>query len=58
MELLRLLIKKRGQPVKAQVEMVRQAMTYIDHIDNNEKKMEYVRCLREVCEKKIYLEVR
>lgn len=56
-DLLRLLIKKRGQPVKAQVEMVRKAMTFIDKIPDKEDKMKYVKCLRDVTEKKIYLEV-
>ena len=56
-DVLRLLIKKRGQPVKAQVEMVRKAMTFIDKISDKDLKMKYVKCLREVCEKKIYLEV-
>lgn len=56
-ELLKILIKKRGQPVKAQVEMVRKAMTYLDGITDKDKKLEYVRAIREVSEKKIYLEV-
>lgn len=51
------LIKKRGQPVKAQVEMIRKAMTFIDQIPKKEDKMTYVRGLREATEKKIYLEV-
>ncbi len=37
--------------------MVKKAMTFIDKIDNQDDKMKYVQCLREVCEKKIYLEV-
>jgi hypothetical protein len=37
-DLLRLLIKKRGQPVKAQVEMVRTAMPFIDKIDDKRPK--------------------
>jgi hypothetical protein len=51
------LIKKRGQPVKAQVEMIRKAMTFIDQIPKKEDKMTDVRGLREATEKKIYLEV-
>lgn len=38
-ELLELLAKKRGQPVKAQVEMVRLTMTFIDKITDLETKM-------------------
>lgn len=56
-ELLRVLIKKRGQPVKAQVEMVRKAMNFMDSITDKDQKIKYVKCLREVCDKKIYLEV-
>lgn len=56
-ELLRVLIKKRGQPVKAQVEMVRKAMGYVEKITDKTQKMKYVKCIREVSDKKIYLEV-
>lgn len=37
--------------------MVRMAMGFIDQIADKDQKINYVRCLREVCEKKIYLEV-
>lgn len=37
--------------------MIRKAMTFIDQIPEKENKMKYVKCMREACEKKIYLEV-
>lgn len=49
--------KKRGQPVKAQVAMVRLAMTFIEKIEAEEAKMTYIKTMKDVCEKKIYLEV-
>jgi hypothetical protein len=52
-----LLSKKRGQPVKAQIDLLRRAMTFIDKIGDKEARMDYVRTLKEACEKKIYLEV-
>jgi len=32
-------------------------MTFIDKFDDLDEKMAYVKCLKDVCEKKIYLEV-
>lgn len=52
-----MLAKKRGQPVKAQVAMVRLAMTFIDKIEPEEEKLNYIRTMKDVCDKKIYLEV-
>lgn len=56
-ELVLLLSKKRGQPVKAQIDLLRRAMTFIDKIEDKDSKMAFVRTLKDACEKKIYLEV-
>lgn len=43
--------------MKAQVEMVKLAMTFIDKIEDEDVKMGFIQAMKDVCEKKIYLEV-
>lgn len=50
------LSKKRGQPKKAQIEMVQLCMSYLSDVSLEEKGL-LINCLKTVCEKKIYLEV-
>jgi 26S proteasome regulatory subunit N5 len=57
MKTTKTLTSKRGQPVKAISNMVRKCMGYISSIPDEGVKMEYVQTMKEVCEKKIYLEV-
>lgn len=57
MELVRTLTKKRGQPIKGVTKMVTLCMSYISQIDHLDKRMEFVATMKEVTEKKIYLEV-
>lgn len=57
MKTTKTLTSKRGQPVKAISNMVRKCMGYITDIQQEELRMEYVSTMKEVCEKKIYLEV-
>lgn len=57
MSLVKTLTKKRGQPIKAITKMVTQCMGYISQIEPVEKRMEFVATMKEVTEKKIYLEV-
>ena len=54
---LKTLAKKRGQSKKAIVGMVELCMTYIEKLTNLEFKLELINTLKEVCDKKIYLEV-
>lgn len=51
------LTSKRGQPIKAITKMVMKCMAYIPQIKDAEKRIDYVRTMKTVCEKKIYLEV-
>jgi 26S proteasome regulatory subunit N5 len=56
-ELLTLLAKKRGQPKKAMIDMVQLSMSFIDKLPTEEQRLSLIRTIRDVCEKKIYLEV-
>ncbi len=56
-ELLMLLSKKRGQPKKAMIDMVQRCMSFIDKMPTEDHKACYVQNIKDVCEKKIYLEV-
>ena len=55
--LIELLSKKRGQPKKALVDMVQLGMTYIHLIHDMPLKLKLLETLKEVCDKKIFLEV-
>jgi 26S proteasome regulatory subunit N5 len=57
MKTTKTLTSKRGQPVKAISTMVRMCMGYISSIEDEQMRMEFVETMKEVCEKKIYLEV-
>ena len=52
-----LLSKKRGQPKKALLEMVQLGMSFIGHINDISLKLRLIEVLKEVCDKKIFLEV-
>ncbi|EGR29077.1 26S proteasome protein, macropain, putative [Ichthyophthirius multifiliis] len=52
------LSKKRGQVKKAQIEMVKQCMLYISQLDDQNLKIKLIQTLKEVCDKKIFLEVK
>ena len=51
------LSKKRGQSKKAITSMVQQCMGYIETLSNLDFKLRLIETLKEVCDKKIYLEV-
>ena len=51
------LTKKRGQSKKAIISLVHQCMTYIDTLSNLNFKLELIKTIKEVSDKKIYLEV-
>eukprot|EP00828_Plagiopyla_frontata_P017832 TRINITY_DN22_c0_g1_i2.p1 TRINITY_DN22_c0_g1~~TRINITY_DN22_c0_g1_i2.p1 ORF type:complete len:446 (+),score=71.10 TRINITY_DN22_c0_g1_i2:68-1405(+) len=57
LEKLTFLSKKRGQPKKAMIDMVQLAMTYIPTLTDPQLKVRLVETLKQVCDKKIYLEV-
>lgn len=57
MKTTKTLTSKRGQPVKAISNMVRKCMGFISSIEDEPLRMEFVATMKEVCEKKIYLEV-
>lgn len=52
-----LLSKKRGQPKKALLEMVQLGMSFIGQINDISLKLRLIEVLKEVCDKKIFLEV-
>ena len=54
---LKTLSSKRGQLMKSIIEMVKLCMSYIPSITPEERKIEFVVGIKQVCEKKIYLEV-
>lgn len=56
-ELIKLLAKKRGQSKKAQIDMVQLAMKYIDQLPTMDLKTNLINAIKEVTEKKIFLEV-
>jgi len=56
-ELIALLSKKRGQPKKAMIDMIQRCMTFIYNMPTEDHKACYIQNLKDVCEKKIYLEV-
>ena len=51
------LTSKRGQLMKSITEMVKMCMDYIPNVQPKEKQIEFVNGLKQICEKKIYLEV-
>jgi 26S proteasome regulatory subunit N5 len=56
-ELIRILIKKRGQPKKAQIDMIQLAMKFIPQLPTKEQQINLILAIKEVTEKKIFLEV-
>jgi len=56
-ELLRILIKKRGQPKKAQIDMIQLCMKFVPQLPTKDQQIELVTAIKEVTEKKIFLEV-
>ena len=56
-EVMILLATKRGQPVRAQVEMVKLCMGWIENIKDMDQKLKFIDTIKTVCDKKIYLEV-
>lgn len=57
-ELISLLAKKRGQPKKALIDMVQLCMSFIDKLPTEEQRIALISTLKEVTEKKIFLEVK
>lgn len=57
MTTLKTLTNKRGQLIKSITEVVRTCMKFIPEIPDIENRMKFVECLKEITEKKIYLEV-
>ena len=51
------LSKKRGQPKKAMIEIVQLCMGFINLIQDTTTKLKLIETLKEVCDKKIFLEV-
>lgn len=51
------LTSKRGQLMKSIIEMVRLCMGYIPAIQPQERQIDFVSSIKQICEKKIYLEV-
>lgn len=51
------LTSKRGQLMKSIIEMVKMCMSYIPEINPQERRIEFVGSIKQICEKKIYLEV-
>lgn len=56
-ELIKLLAKKRGQSKKAQIDMVQLSMKFIDQLPSIDLKTNLINTIKEVTEKKIFLEV-
>lgn len=56
-ELITLLAKKRGQPKKALIDLVQRSMSYIDKLPTEEQRLVLIQTIKDVCEKKIFLEV-
>lgn len=56
-EYLVFLSKKRGQAKKALIDMVKLGMTFIEKMPDLDTKLALIQTLKEVCDKKIYLEV-
>lgn len=57
-ELIKLLAGKRGQPKKALIDMVQLSMSFIEKMPTEELKIQLITTIKDVCEKKIFLEVR
>ena len=56
-ELISLLAKKRGQPKKALIDMIQLCMSFIDKLPTEAQRIALITTLKEVTEKKIFLEV-
>lgn len=56
-ELITLLAKKRGQPKKALIDLVQLSMSFIGKLTKEEDRINLIKTIKDVCEKKIFLEV-
>jgi len=56
-QLIKILAKKRGQPKKALIDMVQLCMKFVDQMPTVPLKLSLIDAIKEVCEKKIFLEV-
>ena len=56
-ELIVFLAKRRGQHKKGLSEMVGVSFNFIDKIEDMETKLAHIRIIKQVCDKKIFLEV-
>lgn len=56
-EMILFLSKKRGQPKKALIDMVQLGMSFIPHLEL-ETRLKLISTLKDVCDKKIFLEVK
>ena len=56
-ELIMYLSKRRGQHKKGLSEMVGVSFGHIDEIEDTETKLAHIGVIKDVCEKKIFLEV-
>ena len=57
-ELIQFLAKRRGQHKKGMSEMVKLSFSYIDKIEDVKTRLLHVNAIKDVCEKKIFLEVK
>lgn len=55
--MIKVLAKKRGQPKKALIDMVQLCMKFVEELSTIPLKLSLIDALKEVCEKKIFLEV-
>lgn len=51
------LTSKRGQLMKSIIEMVKLCMSFVPQVHPKERQIEFVESIKQICEKKIYLEV-
>lgn len=56
-EIIKLLAAKRGQPKKALIDMVQLCLTFVERLPTEEHKCSFINAVKDVCEKKIFLEV-
>jgi 26S proteasome regulatory subunit N5 len=56
-DIIRSLMGKRGQAKKAQIELVQLVMSWLPSVKDNDQRMRIVETVREVSDKKIFLEV-
>lgn len=56
-DLIKLLARKRGQPKKGLIDMIQLCMKFIDQLPSMNQKLTLIHTIKEVTEKKIFLEV-